>query len=361
MRRKSDNSLVEINLLYSYMFENKVEHFDGESLQSDYLQHVIFAIEEYKNSLCKSSRTSKLWIQYPYHISLGKDVIHTERTTDWKRHLVTAKCMLNLLATAGRLNYAKSARLYLQSLDGLPEQHPWLHQCFQEKGYHAVRRNERYWTDLWLGLVIEQVLIRSFKRHDGLRRGRDMDENIINIWIQSTRCLAGIHYAMSSLTGQIHETSEQHVKRRESHIKRDLMNLATLKDRFEDHSPFTYLTELISIANGVTDSEESQVKCDEAEQIGANIQQSLDNVEIKINKIKRSEKVQTMATLQNAVKIEHEEVPIDPMTLFSCLVVLVMRENDIPLYYFYMLLQYPTSLFENGIMRDPKKSKFENI
>ena len=103
------------------------------------------------------------------------------------------------------------------------------------------------------------------------------------------------------------------------------------------------------------------MKCDEAEQIGANIQQSLDNVEIKINKIKRSEKVQTMATLQNAVKIEDEEVPIDPMTLFSCLVVFVMRENDIPLYYFYVLSQYPTSLFKNGIMRDPKISKFENI
>ena len=188
-----------------------------------------------------------------------------------------------------------------------------------------------------------------------------MDENTITIWVQSTRCLAGIHCAMSSLTGQIHETSEQHVEQRESRIKRDLMNLATLKDRFEDHSPFTYLTELISIANGVTDSEESQVKCDEAEQIGSNIQQSLDNVEIKISKIKRSEKVQTMATLQNAVKIEDEEVPIDPMTLFSCLVVFVMRENDIPLYYFYVLSQYPTSLFKNGIMRDPKISKFENI
>ena len=108
--KKIRNSLVEINLLYSYMFENTVEHFDGDSLQSEHLQHVIFAIEEYKNSLCKSSRTSKLWIQNRYHISLGKDVIYAERTADWKRHLVTVKCMLNLLAAAGRLNYAKSAK-----------------------------------------------------------------------------------------------------------------------------------------------------------------------------------------------------------------------------------------------------------
>ena len=119
--KKIRNSLVEINLLYSYMFENTVEHFYGDSLQSERLQHVIFATEEYKNSLCKSSRTAKLWIQYPYRISLGRDVIYAERTADWKRHLMTVKCMLNLLAAAGRLNYAKSARLYLQSLDVLPE------------------------------------------------------------------------------------------------------------------------------------------------------------------------------------------------------------------------------------------------
>lgn len=82
----------------------------------------------------------------------------------------------------------------------------------------------------------------------------------------------------SSLTGQIHETSEQHVEQRESRIKRALMDLATLQDWFEDHSPFANFTELMFRANGVTASEESQVNCDEAKQIGTKIQQSLDDV-----------------------------------------------------------------------------------
>lgn len=34
-----------------------------------------------------------------------------------------------------------------------------------------------------------------------------------------------------------------------------------------------------------------------------------------------------------------------------------MRENEITSYLFYKLLSYPTSLFKNGITRDPKKSK----
>ena len=113
------------------MSESTVEHFDGDSLQSEYLQHVFFAIEEYKNFISNCSRTSKLWIQYLYHVSLVKDFIYAERTGDWNLHLVTVKRMLNLFAAAGRVDYAKSARLYLQSMDALPEQHPWLHQCFQ--------------------------------------------------------------------------------------------------------------------------------------------------------------------------------------------------------------------------------------
>ena len=130
-KNSTDNSLVEIKELYSDMSESTVEHFDGDSLQSEYLQHVFFAIEEYKNFISNCSRTSKLWIQYLYHVSLVKDFTYAERTGDWNLHLVTVKRMLNLFAAAGRVNYAKSARLYLQSMDALPEQHPWLHQCFQ--------------------------------------------------------------------------------------------------------------------------------------------------------------------------------------------------------------------------------------
>ena len=210
------------------MSESTVEHFDGDSLQSEYLQHVFFAIEEYKNFISNCSRISKLWIQYLYHISLVKDFIYAERTADWNLHLVTVKRMLNLFAAAGRVDYAKSARLYLQSMDALPEQHPWLHQCFQEKSYHPARRTERYWAGLWSDFVIEQLLMRSVKSRGGLSRGGGMNENGPTTWIHSMHRLPGTHCAMSSLTGLIHETSEQHVKQRESSIKRDLMDLATL-------------------------------------------------------------------------------------------------------------------------------------
>ena len=65
--------------------------------------------------------------------------------------------MLNLFASAGRVNYAKSARIYLQSMDELPASYPWLDDRFEEKGLHAIRRSERFWAGLSSDLVIEQV------------------------------------------------------------------------------------------------------------------------------------------------------------------------------------------------------------
>ena len=67
------------------------------------------------------------------------------------------------------------------------------------------------------------------------------------------------------------------------------MDLATLKDWLGYHLLFTNFTELISIVKEVTASEESQVNY--------NLQQSFDDVEFKISKIKRSEKIKTMASL----------------------------------------------------------------
>ena len=198
------------------------------------------------------------------------------------------------------------------------------------------------------------------KSRGGLSRGRGMSENVIAMWIHSMHRLAGVHSAMTSLTGQIHQTSEQHIELRASPVNRDLSDIATLQSWFEDYSPFTDMKDLVSIANGITASEESNVNCDKAEEVGAMIQENLDNMEYQKVKIKRSDTVKTMASLQSAVKIADEEVAIDPMTLFSRLVVLIMREQDIIPYFSYELAPYPPSLFKDGIMRDPRKSKLRD-
>ena len=208
-------------------------------------------------------------------------------------------------------------------------------------------------------LVIEQVLTRSLKNCGGLSRGRGVNENARTIWIHSMHRLAGVHGAMSALTGQIHQTSDQHVEEREARIERDQRDKTTLQNWLEDHSPYTGTKELVSIANGMTASIESVINCDNAEDIGAKIQQSLD-VNYQMSKIKRSEKVKTMTSLLSAVKIDNEDVTIDLMMHFSRLIVMAMREKNIASYFSYELSPYLTSLFKDGIMCDPKKSKLRD-
>ena len=70
-------------------------------------------------------------------------------------HLIAVERMLNVFAATGHVHYAKSARLYLQMMLELPNDHPWLYKCFTEQGFHAVRRSSRHWAGLWTDLIIE--------------------------------------------------------------------------------------------------------------------------------------------------------------------------------------------------------------
>ena len=107
-----------------------------------------------------------------------------------------------------------------------------------------------------------------------------------------------------------------------------MKDLETIKTWFNEHPSFTNVPGLMSIANGLTATNESKVNCDSAEEVGAKIQPTLDGVKFTVAKVKRSEKVKSLAHVQESLKIDGDEVPIDPMTLFNRLVVLVMRETD---------------------------------
>ena len=140
---------------------------------------------KYKALLAERSPTAKLWLQYIEYIETLKLFIREERTGKWSLHLVAVTRMLNLFAATGHIYYAKSARLYLQLMLELPNEYPWLYQCFIDQGFHTVRRSSRYWAGLWTDLVIEQVMMRSIKSRGGLTRGRGITESVGLQWIYS--------------------------------------------------------------------------------------------------------------------------------------------------------------------------------
>ena len=96
----------------------------------------------------------------------------------------------------------------------------------------------------------------------------------------------------------------------------------------QSHNPFdSNRTNLQALDSGLIASE--LITCEDAENIGSIIQQSLDNVALNDASIKRLQQTITLATLKPSVKVGNETYVIDPIVLFSRLVALINRTNDI--------------------------------
>ena len=54
---------------------------------------------------------------------------------NWHEHLEAMRRMLNLFAATGHINYAKSARLYLQTMQCLQFDHPWLYDHCERRPF----------------------------------------------------------------------------------------------------------------------------------------------------------------------------------------------------------------------------------
>ena len=142
-------------------------------------------MDKLKEHLSTKSRTSKLWMQYMEYVGIMRQFVRAARSGDWNLNLISLQKMINLFAATGHINYAKSARLYLQLMIDLPKTHPWLHQKLSVEGHHVIRRTDKSWAGLWPDLVIEQVLMRYLKSRGGLTRGRGMSPSVPMLWVHS--------------------------------------------------------------------------------------------------------------------------------------------------------------------------------
>ena len=151
--------------IYEHLMSNQISIYDV--IDDPIVKHVEQVVQATKEFMSKNNRTAKLWIQYIDQVHIVKMFIMAERTGNWNLHLIAVAKMLNIFAASGHHNYAKSGRLYLQMMQDLPLTNPWIYNCFQQYGYHAVRRSNRNWGGLWSDLTIEQVMMRSIKSRGG--------------------------------------------------------------------------------------------------------------------------------------------------------------------------------------------------
>ena len=169
---------------------------------------------------------------------------------------------------------------------------------------------------------------------------------------------ARYHDAMCSLTKIQHVTSEQHVDLGQSRKQRDFTDLQKILTwfQYQSHDPFDpSRPQLQALDSGLVAND--SVNCDDVEAVGNRLQEKLDGMSVNKASIKRKVQALTLTTLKTSVKVGDEEVFIDPMVLFSRLLILFQRYNEVDKFFANELSPSPMSLFNNQqMMRKPSKS-----
>lgn len=75
--------------------------------------------------------------------------------------------MLPYFHTSGHFNYAKSAHIYLQEMQKINNS---MNEKFRKfiNEFFTIRRTDKFWSDIYSDMTIEQTLMKSMKVEGGL-------------------------------------------------------------------------------------------------------------------------------------------------------------------------------------------------
>lgn len=251
--------------------------------------------------------------------------------------------MLPFFAAAGRHHYAKSGYLYLQQMEELYDKHPEIYSTFK-KGYHVIRRTDRFWAGLSTDLVIEQVLMRGLKTTGGLTRGRGLTESQQLIWVMSTPACANIILAMQQLTGVNYLSSEQHKDVTNARQNKDAEDTSRLLETLKEWDPFAPDPSLRSISSGVLAN--GMVNVDNAKQIGKSILNDMKGKSVGDYTFHHKDRAITLAS-GSSIRVHGQKVQVDLQLLFKRLTVFADKQED-PKYLFeFEVCSHPASLYES--------------
>ena len=149
---------------------------------------------------------------------------------------------------------------------------------------------------------------------------------------------------MINLTDLKQIRNEQHVELGKSCIQSDFKVLSAMTSWRSVHCPFDETNNsLRSLSSGVTAVEDG-INCDDAENVGASIQEKMICVPYARSSIKRKEQVKTLASLQKGVQVGDETVYASPYVLFSRLFINVERSEDMKSHFEFELSPTPPAL-----------------
>ena len=102
--KKFPNCLTKSDLQELEALYKNLEELDNDRIP-DVIEKLSSTISKLKDSLSKSSRTSRLCINYIIYINIFKAFIHAERTGNWDLHLTVVGNIIDLFTATGLMHY----------------------------------------------------------------------------------------------------------------------------------------------------------------------------------------------------------------------------------------------------------------
>lgn len=203
--------------------------------------------------------------------------------------------------------------------------------------------------------------MRCLKVSGGLTRGRGMDDIKRSLWLNSMPAKAELNSAIQDLTNFKTETSDQHKECGKTRLIRDNKDTDSIFKFLKERNPFNGVTPnaLRNVADGLISSSKANV--DQAEEIGLEILQSLEDKNVFEHSFERCKQVVRMSS-KNEISIDGDMVVIDPDTLFQRLLLFILQsesEEEKEQSFCYELCHRAPSLFDNsGLMREANSPAF---
>ena len=178
-------------------------------------------------------------------------------------------------------------------------------------------------------------MMKSLKSR-GLTYGRGLTESVEALWVNSQHVYSLIYSAITSLTGNHTVSNHQHEKLGVTRQKRDAEDPDKISSWFKIHNPFdSNKTQLQSLSTGLI--ADDKINCDETGNLGCSIQMKLDNLKFSEASVKRKDRVTTLASLNNQIKVKDRMFLVDLVQLFSRLILIMGRSDNLMKYFKYGL------------------------
>jgi len=330
--------------------------------QEDDVQKRADALDTIAEKLSTRSRTGKLWINYLKLTQILRMFIYAERTGQWEMQLYAITKIIPVFHAAGHLAYARSARRYVDAMHRLPEvMDRGQFQKLTTQGYFTIRRSDKLWSGNFTDQTIEQELMRMIKAPGGLAHGRGITPSTQAKLVHVLPKCIPICKSLEEFCGVHTQTSDQHFDLRASTSVRDGKDFERYLNWLKSHSPFCFETVdgLVSIATGVVAA--SSANADVAYATGQSAAIAITGNNYADVKIKRKDRVVSIAMSRNAVIVRGQEVDLNPTLLFMRVTCVITDRAEMAKYLEFEFSKQPPALFEKGMMRKNVKSVLAHL